>query len=99
MRAMLLDATLSKSFWGEAINTATYLRNRSPIIAVEGMMPYKAWHGKKPGVAHLRVFGCTAYSHVPKEKRGKLDSKTRKCFMVGYGTTQKGYNCSTSSPS
>ncbi len=24
-------------------------------------------------VSHLRLFGCVAYAHVPKEKRGKLD--------------------------
>lgn len=42
-------------------------------------------------MSHLRVFGCDAYSHVPRDERGKLDSKTKKCWMLGYGSTTKGY--------
>ena len=39
----------------------------------------------------LRVFGCCAYVHIPKVKRRKLDVKTRKCILLGYGKRQKGY--------
>jgi len=42
------------------------------------MTPFQSWFGRKPGVNHLKVFGCEAYAHVPKEKRKKLDSKTQK---------------------
>ena len=90
-RAMLLDSQLPQSFWVEAVSTAAYLRNRSPTSAVEGMTPHEAWYGRKPGVEHLRVFGSTAYVHIPKDSRGKLDSKTSKCILVGYGSVQKGY--------
>ena len=45
----------------------------------------------KPKVGHLRVFGCTAYSHVPKHERLKLDDKARKCIFLGYPTNRKGY--------
>ena len=90
-RAMLLDAKLHPKLWAEAISTAAYLRNRSPTSAMEGMTPHEAWHGRKPRVEHLRVFGCTAYVHIPKDKRGKLDSKTRKCTLLGYGSVWIGY--------
>ena len=90
-RAMLLDAKLPQSFWAEAISTATYLRNRSPTSAVDGRTPHQAWYDKIPGAEHLRVFGCAAYAHVPNDERGKLDSKTRRCVMLGYGSVQKGY--------
>ena len=39
----------------------------------------------------LRIFGCSAYAHVPKAERRKLNPKTRKCVLLGYGTVQKGY--------
>ena len=90
-RAMLLDAKLPHKFWAEAISTATYLRNRSPTSAVEGTTPHQAWYGQKPRVEHMRVFGCVAYVHVPKDERGELDSKTNKCVLLGYGNVQKGY--------
>ena len=55
------------------------------------MTPYEVWNGRKPKVNHQRVFGSIAYAHVPKDERGKFDSKTRKCIMVGYGMVTKGY--------
>lgn len=32
--------------------------------------------------SHLCVFGCKAFAHVPKDERGKFDSKARKCIPV-----------------
>lgn len=55
------------------------------------MTPYEAWTKEKPGVGHLRVFGCDAYAHVPKEERRKLDPKAKKYILVGYGEETKGY--------
>src|SRR5579871_4813635 len=40
--------------------------------------------GKKPSLNHLRTFGCIAYTHIPKEKRYKLDWKTTKYIFLGY---------------
>ena len=95
VRSMLFGASLPHAFWAEALSTAVYLRNRSPTKAVQGMTPYEAWIGEKPVVKHLRVFGCNAYAHVPKEERGKLDSKAKKCTFVGYGNETKGIDFST----
>ena len=91
LRSMLSDAKLPHKFWAEALVTAVYLRNRSPMKPVTGMTPFEAWTGKKPNVKHLRIFGCTAYAHIPKDERQKLDSKSRKCILLGYGTETKGY--------
>ena len=90
-RTMLLDANLPSTFWAETISTAAYLRSRSPSSEVVGITPHQAWYGQKPCMGHLRAFGCTAFVHVPKDERGKLDSKTRKCILLGYGSVQKGY--------
>lgn len=91
VRAMLADSTLPHRFWAEALSTAVYLRNRSPTKALQGITPFEAWHGTKPDVSSLRIFGCSAYAHVPKTERHKLDSKTRKCVLLGYCEQQKGY--------
>ena len=91
VRTMLADSKLPHQFWAEALATMVYLRNRSPTRALEGITPYEAWNGSKPSVDSLRVFGCSAYAHVPKAERRKLDPKTRKCVLLGYGTVQKGY--------
>ena len=88
---MLFDLNHPKRFWPEVLSTAVYLRNQSSTRAVEGQTPFEAWYGYKPDISHLRVFGCLAYSHIEKDERSKLDSKSRKCILLGYGSTVKGY--------
>ena len=90
-RSMLIDGKLPYRFWAEALSTAVYLRNRSLTRAVDGLTPCEAWTGKKPDVAHMRVFGCEAYAHIPKDERRKLDPKARKSILLGYGEETKGY--------
>ena len=82
-----------EKIWAEAVMTACYLINRSPSSALGDKTPHEVWCGKKPSLRHLRVFGCEAYVHVPKEKRTKLDYKAHKCIFIGYGDGIKGCKC------
>ena len=91
VRSMLIGAQLPQKFWAEALATAVYLRNRSPTKALSGLTPYEGWTGRKPAVTHLRVFGCVTYAHIAKQLRRKLDSKAKRCILLGYGTSIKGY--------
>ncbi len=77
VRSMLADAKLPQRFLAVALSTAVYLRNRSPTKSVKGMTPFEAWTGKKPKVDFLRVFGCIAYAHIPKDERKNLIPKQR----------------------
>lgn len=90
-RTMILEAKLQKRFWSEAVLAATYIVNRCPTRALkegrDSSTPAELWYGKKPDISNLRVFGCTAYAHIAKELRKKLDSKTTKCVMMGYATS------------
>ena len=88
-RAMLKGAGVSNEFWAEAVANATYVRNRSPTSSLENT-PFEAWWNKKP-VKHLRIFGCKAYSHVPKKFRQKLGNRAVKCIFLGYSTCSKAY--------
>lgn len=90
-----LDAKLPHEFWVETVSTAIYLRNHCQTKAVEGMTPYEAWHSEKPKVEHLRVFGCAAYAHIPKDERSKFDSKARKCILLDMAKKQRGTGCLT----
>ena len=91
VRSMLAVYKMPQRFWAEALNTAVYLRNRSPTTAVEGKTPFESLTGKKPKVGHLRIFGCAAYRHVMDDERRKLDTKTEKCVFLGYSENRKGY--------
>ena len=83
VRAMLSDSGLAKKFLAEALATACYLQNRSSSAAVKGMTSNEALFGKEPCVENLKIFGCDAYAHVPKDERSKLDVKAQKCVLLG----------------
>ncbi|KAM6582397.1 hypothetical protein CsatB_009399 [Cannabis sativa] len=90
-RAMLLEKGLLKRFRAKAVSTVVYFLNRCPTKAVQNKTPIKAWSRRKPSLKHLKVFDCICYSHIPKEKRDKLDEKTAKGIFLGYNTQSKGY--------
>ena len=46
-RCLLTQAGLENRFWGEAINTAAYLRNRAPSIALKDSTPFEIFTGNK----------------------------------------------------
>ena len=57
-RSMLSHSNMPNEWWAEAvINTAVYLRNRSPTTG--GITPYESLFNKKPDVTNLRVFGIS----------------------------------------
>ena len=91
VRSMLHHGGLPKRFWAEAVATVVYIRNRSPTSCLKEKTPYEIWHGEKPNVNNLKVFGCNALVHVPDEKRSKLDKKSVECVFVGYPSGTKGY--------
>ena len=70
------DADLPAELWAEAVDTANYIRCRSPV-ANRPKTPWELFYGIKPDVSHMRTFGATAYVYVPKEKRHKLDDRSR----------------------
>ena len=88
---MLQNRCVPNRFWVEAVFTAVYLLNRSPMMAVKQKTPEEAWSGRKPKVSHLKVFGSTAYTWIPTAKRTKLDPKSKKMMLTGYNDTHKAY--------
>jgi hypothetical protein len=64
---MLTMAKLPKSFWAEAVQTACYLINRSSSVPLDFDIPERVWTGEDASYAHLKIFGCKTFAHVPKE--------------------------------
>ena len=54
---MVKSQSLPHGFWLETVMCATYVLNRCPTKALQVVTPYESWHGRKPSVSHLRVFG------------------------------------------
>jgi len=90
VRAMLQDAKLPDNLWAEAVTTANYIRNRSPVSG-QSKTPRELFFGDKPEVSNMKTFGAKAYVHIPKAQRQKLDPVSIKGIMVGYAADSKAY--------
>jgi len=96
--AMLFEAKLPPSLWGEALTAQIHVWNCLPTSTLKGMTPHEAWFKRKPDVSHLRVWGCLAYVFIQKDKRRSLQPHMEQCLFVGYPSGYKGwkfYNPST----
>lgn len=83
-RTMLYAKNIPLNMWAEAVNCAIYLLNRNTSSQTGVLTPFELWHGVKPNLQHIRIFGSIGYVHVPKEKRRKLAKKSVKMLLVGY---------------
>ncbi|KAJ0444187.1 putative RNA-directed DNA polymerase [Helianthus annuus] len=96
-RALLIESQVPLSFWPEAVATSVYLLNRLPTNALKFKTPLdclsKFAKIPHPLTLEPRIFGCTAFVHIPKINRNKLGPCAEKCVFVGYGIDQIGYRC------
>ncbi|KAM2262725.1 hypothetical protein ACFXTI_044151 [Malus domestica] len=95
VRTLLAKGEVPKQLWPEAVLWAVHVLNRSPTFSVKNMTPQKAWNGRKPSVEHFKVFGCRAYTHIPDERRKKMDNKSEICVFLGVSDVSKAYSWST----
>jgi transposase InsO family protein len=93
VRCLLKTKALPSYFWGEAVATAVHILNRAPMRALDGKMPYEAWHGAVPTVHYMRTFGCIAHVKITRPGLKKLDDRSIKTIFVGYEPGSKAYRC------
>ncbi|MCO5552557.1 hypothetical protein L7F22_006070 [Adiantum nelumboides] len=90
IKIMLSNAQLPNGFWPEAMSKTIHLINRFPSRVLDKSEVAKMlWTGNAPLYKHLKIFGCEAYSHIPKDLRNKLEPKSKKCIFLGYGELDK----------
>lgn len=87
-RCMLIDADLSKQFWGEAVYAAVNVINVMPNASTK-VAPNEIWHGKKCNLTIFKVFGCRAMVWKPDQQRTKLDAKSYECIFLRYADNSK----------
>ena len=88
-RALLFQMSVPKSYWGEAVLTATYLINRLPSRVLDGVSPVQLLTTFYPSIPIMtslqsRVFDCPVFVHVHSTHRGKLDPRAIKCVFIRY---------------
>src|SRR6266480_4019752 len=88
VQSMMSLTDLPLSFWGYALETATFTLNRVPSKSVE-TAPYELWFGNKPKLSFHKVWGCDTY--VKRVQPDKLEPKSEKCVFIGYPKETVGY--------
>jgi histone deacetylase 1/2 len=84
---------LPKSFWGEAVLTASNIRNCCPSKVIQGKIPIEVWSKKaftKDMAKEMKVFGCRAWN-LDLNVKNKLDSRAVECIYLGSASDAKGY--------
>ncbi|ODM88300.1 Retrovirus-related Pol polyprotein from transposon TNT 1-94 [Orchesella cincta] len=92
-RAMMIGAKVPEYLWAEAVATSVYIHNRLINKQTPDITAYEWVFGKKPTLHHIRLFGCTAYSHIPEQQRSVWQPKSKKCILVGYESSCNNYRC------
>jgi hypothetical protein len=92
-RAFRIDANLPKVVWSECLQASIWVINRLPTRAnKDNMIPLVKWHSYmgrsySPSFKHVKIYGCDAFVHIPKDKRvvgDKLAPRAWKGRLVGY---------------
>ena len=103
-RAMRASAKLPQFLWPEIYRTAVYLYNRTPKYIYNWKTPYDRFHAyvaqsngmsvreRKPQQAHLRVYGCKAFTLTKEalQKTNRLQRLKPRAwigYLVGYNST------------
>ena len=90
-RSILKHMTIPNYLWGEAVRHATYIINRAATKALNFATPYEVYKGRKPNVAHIRVFGCIGYAKSTKPNVKKLDDRSKVLVHLGTEPGSKAY--------
>jgi hypothetical protein len=91
-RCLLHDAGLPDSFWSYTVLHCSHILNLLPSHSIhEKTTPLELFTGNKPSLTHLRILGCKAYAHIPKEKCDKFATTSMECIYIGYTENYKAY--------
>ena len=91
-QTLLADSGLPMTFWGWAVLTSQYLRNRLPTSTLPtNITPFEALSKKKPDLSHLRVWGSQCFVTIPPEIRTKGGPRRFEAIFIGYEDDRIGW--------
>ena len=83
VQCMLVNSSLPKFLWGEALKTIAYILNQVPSKFVP-KTPYELWSQKKPSLHHFHVWSCKLEVRLYNPQSMKLDPKTIRGYFSNY---------------
>ena len=89
VRYMLINSSLPKFLWGEALKIAAYILNQVLSKSVP-KIPYELWSQKKPSLCHFHVWGYKVEVRTYNLQSKKLDPKTISWYFIDYCVGSRG---------
>ena len=89
-RCLLEQSGLEKEYWPYALNMASEIKNFCFHSGIQ-KTPFETMYKKKPNLESIKVFGCSAFVHVEKNFRGKIDRTSQKGTFLGSSDNSKTY--------
>jgi hypothetical protein len=83
-KALVHDLDLPMFLWVETCNIVVYILNSCPRRILKDKAPDEAFTNEKPQVSHFHVFNCPVHTHIPKQKKTKLEPSSLKGVFIGY---------------
>lgn len=90
---MLLSADLQQKFWREAVRTAIYTLNQTPLRPNYEKTPYELWKGIPYLEKYFKIFGSKCFIKINDGLLGKFDFRVDEGIFLGYSTQCKAYKC------
>ena len=88
--AMHHEACIPESWWEFSIAHATHVYNHTPLRHHNWQIPFEVLHRSQPDIAHLHVFGCAAYMHLPEDVwANKMAPKSELMMYIGVAPGNK----------
>ena len=87
-RALLLESGFPQQLWGQVIQSAVWLYNRTPHSSLEFLTPFEKFYNVAPDLKQIRIVGSRA--EVLKETLSsgkKFESRSSTCYLVGFYQT------------
>jgi hypothetical protein len=88
VRVLIYGSGLPATFWSAALLHAAWLHNRRIHRSIM-KTPFEAWHGIKPDLSRLRVFGSRVCVKRTGKCCSKLDRHDFTGIFLGYTATDK----------
>jgi transposase InsO family protein len=91
--AMMHEARINTPLWGPAIAHANLLRNRLPVVGLGTLTPYEVFHGRRPRVDQLRVWGSFCWKLIPVRRKIPGQMIRKRLIYVGESPHRIGFKC------
>jgi hypothetical protein len=91
VRTFLVASGLPKWLWGEALQHAVHVYQRSAHSALSGKLPYEVRFGTAPDVSRLWPWGSVVYVHQDAGGRSKLEPHALEAQWLGFDSPSNGH--------